>query len=235
MKYIEVKDLTLVLDNNLVLWDVSVKLESGRVYGFLGPSGSGKSVFIKTIFGIFKPVKGTINFENVDKVAIQFQEGGLFDSLNVAENVAFQILKGKKLICELDDELKYQVFNKVLNAARFLNLTDALFKFPEELSGGMKKRAVLGRALIDDPDVLVLDDPVAGLDPINTTSAVKIISSIISRYKPITIIVTHNFRAFWDLFTDICFFEKGRLVYLGSKSEAIKQERVYDFLKCKLR
>lgn len=235
MKKIKVEDLSVVLSGKFVLNNISVQFEEGRIYGILGPSGAGKSVFIKTVFGIFQPKKGRMEFENIQKVAIQFQEGGLFDHLTVADNIAFQVLKGKKLLSELDNLSKNEIFGRVFEATKFLNISDAIFKFPSELSGGMKKRTVLGRALIETPDVVVLDDPVAGLDPINTTSAVRIISKIISKYNPIALICTHNFRAFWDLITDVCFFEHGNVLFFGGKSEALNHPRVNSFLMCKLK
>ncbi|MCS6893159.1 MAG: ATP-binding cassette domain-containing protein [Deltaproteobacteria bacterium] len=231
--YVLISNLSLSLNGKQVLKNINIQLFRGRIYGLIGPSGSGKSVFLKTLCGIFTNFSGRIHFEAVNQIAAQFQEGGLIDYLTTADNIAVQILRGRQFLSELNYREKKDVFNKVYSAAEFLNIKEALFKYPHELSGGMKKRVVLGRALVGEPDLLILDDPLAGLDPINSKNAVRKILNITNSFKPVTLISFHSLRFIWNHVSSIIFFENGECKFFQEKNEIKSSDRVLKFVSCK--
>jgi len=230
MKKLELVNVSVRVHESFSLSNISASFSEGELVVLTGQSGSGKTVLLKTICGIFG-YTGTIAKNNINSVAFQFQEGGLFDTLTVADNLAFQKFKGKKFLKELPEAEKQVEFLRIWDIASFLNISEAIFKKPYELSGGMKKRAVLGRALMEKVDLLILDDPTAGLDPINSRIAKEKILAIISKFSPITLLATHALRVFLPLASKILFLQNGRLVFQGTYSEFLKADLIPESFK----
>jgi len=168
---IEFRNVTMIFDGRKVLNDLSFKVMKGETKIILGGSGCGKSTTIKLVLGLLKPDSGQILVDGEDvteyaetdmmkvrkKIGMIFQEGALFDSLSVYENVAFKL--HEQGVPEDDVE------GEVRRMLRFVNLEDAIDKMPSELSGGMRRRVGIARALVGDPKIVMFDEPTAGLDP----------------------------------------------------------------------
>jgi phospholipid/cholesterol/gamma-HCH transport system ATP-binding protein len=201
---LELKDVVKFYGDAQVLNGVSFKVQRGETKIIIGASGSGKSTILKLIMGLEKPDEGTIfiNGQEVtalrerdmvgvrQKIGMVFQESALFDSLNVRENVAYRLYEiGMK-----DD----QVEPLVRQSLGFVGLEDAIEKFPSELSGGMKRRVALARALISEPEIMLYDEPTAGLDPITSRKINELIIELRDVKNVTGVFVTHRMR---DAFT----------------------------------
>ncbi|MCS6961704.1 MAG: ATP-binding cassette domain-containing protein [Deltaproteobacteria bacterium] len=228
------KNVSVFIGPKQVLQEINLSFEPNLVYGLVGPSGGGKSVLLKTIFGILSPSSGSIQLNGIRNLTIQFQEGGLFDFLTVADNLAVQILGLKKTLRELSGNERKAFFEEVYSAAGFLNLIDSLFKYPHELSGGMKKRTLIGRAILSKPELIAFDDPIAGLDPINSRIVVNKIFEIIKTSRPITLISFHNLRFFRDLVDVLIFIDQGKVYAFGKMDDVLSETRVRNFFKYRL-
>jgi phospholipid/cholesterol/gamma-HCH transport system ATP-binding protein len=168
---IEFRDVTMIFDDRKILDNLSFKVMKGETKIILGGSGCGKSTTIKLVLGLLKPDSGQIlvdgeditNYSEVDmmrvrkKIGMIFQEGALFDSLSVYENVAFKLHEAGVPEDEVEAEVRRML--------RFVNLEAAIDKMPAELSGGMRRRVGIARALVGDPKIVMFDEPTAGLDP----------------------------------------------------------------------
>ena len=168
---IEFRDVTMIFDGRKILNNLSFKVMKGETRIILGGSGSGKSTTIKLVLGLLKPDSGQILVDGEDithyneaqmmkvrkKIGMIFQEGALFDSLSVYENVAFKLHEQGVPEEEVESEVRRML--------RFVNLEEAIDKMPSELSGGMRRRVGIARALVGDPKIVMFDEPTAGLDP----------------------------------------------------------------------
>ena len=176
---IKIEKLSKKFGNNHVLKNINLLIEKNKSTIILGKSGCGKSVLLKIIYQLIRNDEGTILYDKkriggIDKFGMLFQYGALFDSLTVAENIAFiDFIDGKK---------NYK--NKVINSLKEVGLSADIYdKHPSEISGGMKKRVALARALFKNPKVIFLDEPTTGLDPINSDMINELIIRIIKKKK----------------------------------------------------
>ena len=210
-----------------VLAGVDLQVETGEILAIVGPSGTGKSVLLKTTIGLIVPDRGDvrINGESVyaggrdklqevrQKVGYVFQYAALFDSMNVFENVAFGLA---------DEEIKAigrrEVLRRVVDALDSVNLDpeQVLPKLPAELSGGMRKRVGLARAIIRRPDTLLYDEPVTGLDPVNTAAIDQLIVDIARRKGVTSVVVTHDVEGALVFADRIALLHSGKLQFLGT-------------------
>ena len=195
----EIVHLKKSFGNNDVLKDISLKFEKGENLVVLGKSGSGKSVLIKCMVGLIEPDDGNIILldENIfelkneelnilrKKVGFLFQGAALYDSLTVRENLEFP-LRGLK------SKPKEEIESLVLEALKNVALENAIDKMPSELSGGMRKRVGLARALILKPEIIFYDEPTTGLDPITSKEISKLILDVQKKYNASSIIITHD-------------------------------------------
>jgi phospholipid/cholesterol/gamma-HCH transport system ATP-binding protein len=195
---IEFRDVTLEYDGRKVLNNLSFKVMKGETKIILGGSGSGKSTTIKLVLGLIKPDSGQIlvdgeevtNYSEVDmmrvrkKIGMIFQEGALFDSLSVYENVAFKLHE--------QGVPEEEVENEVRRMLRFVNLEDAIDKMPSELSGGMRRRVGIARALVGDPKIVMFDEPTAGLDPPTARTICELAMKLRDLEDVSSIFVTHE-------------------------------------------
>jgi phospholipid/cholesterol/gamma-HCH transport system ATP-binding protein len=195
---IEFRDVLLAFDDRVVLDHLSFKVNKGETRIILGGSGGGKSTIIKLVLGLLKPDAGRIFVDGEDitdydevhmmpvrkKIGMVFQEGALFDSLSVFDNVAYRLHEqGMK---------EDQVEPEVRRMLRFVNLEDAIDKMPAELSGGMRRRVGIARALIGDPKIVLFDEPTAGLDPPTARTICELAMKLRDLEDVSSIFVTHE-------------------------------------------
>jgi phospholipid/cholesterol/gamma-HCH transport system ATP-binding protein len=189
----------IAFDEKPVLEGISFRLTKGETKAIFGVAGSGKSTILKLTLGLLKPDAGHIYVLGEDvtqmpedalfdlrrKIGMVFQESALFDSLTVRENVAFRLLEEGDIS---DDEVE----KRVREALRFVELEDTVDKFPAELSGGMRRRVAIARAIITQPEILLYDSPTGGLDPVTSTTIVQLIVKQRDVYKTSSLLVTHR-------------------------------------------
>jgi len=192
-------DVRIAFEDNLVLDGVSFELQRGQTKILLGIAGSGKSTILKLALGLLKPDRGHIYVLGYDvtemreqelfdlrrKLGMVFQESALFDSITVRENVAYRFLEEKDLPPE-------EIEKRVREALRFVELEHTLDMFPAELSGGMRRRVAIARAIVTRPEVLLYDSPTGGLDPITSTTIVELIVKQRDVYRTSALMVTHR-------------------------------------------
>lgn len=212
---IEFRDVDLAFDDNVILDKVSFTVRRGETKIVLGGSGTGKSTIINLILGLLKPDGGRIYIQGEDvtdvddaelmrirkKIGMVFQEGALFDSLSVYENVAYRLHEER-----VDEE---EVEHEVRRMLRFVDLEDAIDKMPAELSGGMRRRVGIARALVGNPDIVLFDEPTAGLDPPTARTICELAIKLRDIEDVSSIFVTH---------------EMDNLTYLSSEYAVIDRE-----------
>ncbi len=199
--------------------DVSFEAHYGETCVILGVTGAGKSVLLKLIVGLIKPDAGRIYVEGREitrldeehlnplrrRIGILFQEGALFDSLSVADNVSFRLQEEK----DLDEETTQRRVREVL---RFVEMEEAIDKLPSQLSGGMKRRVALARAMIDRPPIMLYDSPTGGLDPVTAQNIISLIVKLRDVNHVCSLLVTHRLQDGVVLANFIYDAERGRLV-----------------------
>jgi phospholipid/cholesterol/gamma-HCH transport system ATP-binding protein len=195
--------VSLKFDETPALDDVSFEIREGDTLVILGGAGSGKTVLLKAALGLLRPDAGRVLvfgedithlreadlFDMRARVGILFQEGGLFDSLNVEENVAYPLLNQRRLHISAEEARP-----RVEQALQFVELEHTLEKFPSELSGGMRRRVGIARAVVTEPPLLLYDSPTAGLDPITACTIISLIIKGRDLRHATTVIVTHRYQ-----------------------------------------
>jgi phospholipid/cholesterol/gamma-HCH transport system ATP-binding protein len=207
-------DVSIAFEDKVVLDGISFRLPRGETKALLGVAGSGKSTILKMALGLVKPDSGHIYtlgedvtqmkevqlFELRRKVGIVFQESALFDSLTVRDNVAFRLMEEGEISPE-------EIERRVREALRFVELEHTLDMFPAELSGGMRRRVAIARAIITQPETLLYDSPTGGLDPVTSTTIVELIVKQRDVYKTSSLLVTHRLQDAFTMATH-CFDAK---------------------------
>ncbi len=193
---LHVKNIHRILGSINVLRGVSFSLEPGSITGLIGPSGGGKSTLLKILAEVARCDSGEIDLGscNKDDIGLMFQEGALFDSLTVFDNVAFPLVNGRVPSNSLEESERVRVEAAVQSILARVGLSRAAYKLPGELSGGMRRRVALARALVSKPKLVLLDDPTAGLDPVASSVIMNLIVEIQQEYKPTMIIASHDLR-----------------------------------------
>ena len=195
---IEFRDVLLAFDERVILNKLSFKVSKGETKIILGGSGGGKSTIIKLVLGLLKPDAGRVLVDGEDitdydeaqmmsvrkKIGMVFQEGALFDSLSVYDNVAYRLHEQGRPEEEVEQEVRRML--------RFVNLEDAIDKMPAELSGGMRRRVGIARALIGDPKIVLFDEPTAGLDPPTARTICELAMKLRDLEDVSSIFVTHE-------------------------------------------
>ena len=201
---VEFKNVSLRFDSNQVLDDVSFKVNRGETRILLGPAGGGKSVLMKLANGLIEPDSGEVHvfgkllrnlsqremFELRAHVGMVFQESALFDSLNVEDNVAYRLHE--------EGFSETEVHTRVVEALHFVELEKAISKFPSELSGGMRRRVSIARAIISKPELILYDSPTGGLDPITSNTIIELVVKQRDVSHTTSLLITHRLQ---DAFT----------------------------------
>ena len=236
---IEVKNIKKGFEGKIVIDDVSAIMETGKCNLIIGTSGSGKTVLMKCMVGLFVPDHGEIHYSgknflemNTDErkelrqqIGMLFQGSALFDSMTVEQNIMFPLdMFTKKTFPE-----KLKRVNEVLDR---VNLKDANKKFPAELSGGMKKRVGIARAIVLNPKYLFCDEPNSGLDPQTSLLIVKLIKEITTEFNITTVVNTHDMNSVMEIGDHIVYMYQGLKEWEGNNKEIIfsKNKRLNDFI-----
>ncbi len=232
-KILEIKNLVKRFKDKEIHSQLSLDLKSGETIGLLGPSGAGKSVLLRSIIGLEEIDEGEIHFfgKRIDhlseeelyqirtKISYSFQNGALFDSESVFENIAYPLFEHTKL-SEKEIELK------VLESLKIVNLENAMHLMPSDLSGGMQKRVGLARAMVLNPEILLYDEPTAGLDPSNIETVVEVIKKF--KTKGISgIFVTHDIPTAKKICDRILILKSGKIAFNGTVLEFEKSTDTY--------
>ncbi|MFJ9367724.1 ABC transporter ATP-binding protein [Nocardia sp. NPDC101769] len=214
------------------IWqDVTLTLPPGEVSALLGPSGTGKSVFLKSLIGLLRPEKGSIYIDGTDITTcsnkdlyeirklfgVLFQDGALFGSMNLFDNTAFPLREHTK---KSESEIKKIVMEKL----ELTGLLGAEGKLPGEISGGMRKRAGLARALVLDPQIILVDEPDSGLDPVRTTYLSQLLIDINAQIDATILIVTHNINLARTVPDNIGMLFRRNLVMFGPREVLLTSE-----------
>ncbi len=204
---LQLNNVTIKFSEDTILSNVNLTIQHGETALIVGPSGGGKTVLLKTMAGIYKPSQGHVYCEGEDwqnllseqkrklaeKIGVQFQKSALFDSLNVFENVAFPIREHHP---EYQDQW---VNERVEYCLRSVNLWEARNLLPHEISGGMKQRLSIARAIALNPEIVFYDDPTAGLDPLNTDQMLQLILKLKQQNQSTLVVVTHDMQIAYQL------------------------------------
>lgn len=224
--FIRIRGLTRDFGENEVLRGIDLDIFRGETLVILGSSGGGKSVLLKHLPGLLQPTSGSIQVDGVEisglreralgtirrQMGVMFQGGALFDSLTVAENVAFPLREGG-----MKDEAK--ILERVTEALEIVRLPGEEDKLPSALSGGMRKRVALARAVVGKPACVLFDEPHAGLDPVTADSIDHLIKDL-QQHRGITnIVVTHEMRSVFRIADRIVFMDQGLIHWQGDTKE----------------
>lgn len=232
---IDIQDVTKSFGTNEVLKGVTLQLYENENLVVLGKSGSGKSVLIKCIVnllevdsGLIKVIDLEVNSENEEdllaireKIGFLFQGAALYDSMTVRENLTFPLTRSKKKITVDNIEAK------IIEALENVSLPDAIDKMPSELSGGMKKRIGLARTLINNPKILLYDEPTTGLDPITSDEISDLINKTKEKYKTSSIIISHDIRCVKAVADRIIMLKDGAVYKEGTLQEFEADQDTY--------
>lgn len=223
-----------------ILRGLTLLIRQGEVFVILGGSGTGKTVVLKHIVGLLRPDTGRVFVEGIDitdydeadlmevrrAVGFLFQGSALFDSMSVFENVAFPLREHTRLS---EEEIEIRVKEKL----KLIGLEGTDWMMPDKLSGGMKRRVALARAIVLEPKALLYDEPTTGLDPITTRWVTTLIRNIHENLDITTIIVTHNIQSALSVADRIAFLYRGRIKFVGTPEEiqSCGDHIVQEFLK----
>lgn len=223
---IQVRGLVQKIGGQEILRGLDLDVVRGETLVLLGKSGGGKSVFLRHLIGLMKPVAGSIVFDGLEvtrlrerelepvrlRIGMLFQDGALFDSMNVFDNVAFPLR-------ERGERSPAKIRDKVAESLSMVNMSGHEKKMPVNLSGGMRKRVALARAIISPPDVILYDEPTAGLDPIVSDSINRLIRRLQSSLNVTSIVVTHDMVSCYHIADRVALLNDGRIYFSGTTGE----------------
>lgn len=241
---IELKEVSKAFGEKEILKGLSFKAKKGETFVVIGPSGCGKSVTLKLIMGLLQPDEGTIRLWNDDvtglneqdlapyrkRMGMVFQGGALFDSLTVYENVSFALTMHD--LCSEEEKRE-----KVKHGLSVVGLPGIEDKMPSELSGGMRKRVSLARAIVMEPEILLWDEPTTGLDPVMTAEIDRLIKEMQKQFNCTSIVVTHDLKSAYNVADKVGVHWQGNLVETGTAEEIQNSENpfVHQFVRGNLK
>ncbi|MBN1881141.1 MAG: ABC transporter ATP-binding protein [Deltaproteobacteria bacterium] len=239
MAYISYKNIVKAFDDNVIYKGLSLDIKKGETITIIGGSGTGKSVMLKMLLGLIKPDEGSITIDGTNivplaekelvevrkSVGMLFQGAALFDSITVGENVAY----GLRQHTDLEDE---QIAEKVARCLEMVGLPDIEQMMPADLSGGMKKRVGLARAIAYDPDIILYDEPTTGLDPTNAKRINNLIIELQKLLSVTSIVVTHDMDSAFMVSNRMAMLYRGQIAAVGTIDEmnASDNPLVQDFI-----
>jgi len=229
---IEIKNLHKSFNSNKVLQGVDLEIDTGETMVIIGRSGCGKSVLIKHIVGLLYPDEGHVKVEGkvVDEMSMNelyelrtkfgflFQGSALFDSMTVEENISLPLVESSKRYS------RFEIEKKVAEKLEMVGMSGAQKMKPAELSGGMKKRVALARALITDPDYVFYDEPTTGLDPIMSDSIDDLIKDLTEKLSSTSVVVTHDMYSVKNVANKVAMMHEGKIYFSGSPHELISSK-----------
>lgn len=238
---IRMENLSKSFDGHAVLKDVTLAIPEQQVSAVIGQSGTGKSVLFKTIMGMIKPDRGRVWFRDTELTALpqndliamrrcfgySFQNAALFDSMTVGENLAFPLRE----VLRIRD--KGEVQKRIAEMLEWIELPNIANRRPDELSGGMRKRVGVARALIMQPEVLFFDEPTTGLDPVLSETINNLVVRVNQELRITCVMITHDIPAAFRIAHKIAFLDQGYIIAEGSPREVAHSahEMVQDFLR----
>ncbi len=228
---IEIEGLIKSFNTLRVLKNLNLKVEKGSTLVVIGRSGCGKSVLLKHIVGVLKPDSGKIIIDGQDigqlnaeelnllrkRINMVFQGGALFDSLTVGENVGFELIEYSSIAGR-------ELFERVEEALSFVGLSCIENLMPSELSGGMRKRVALARAICTKPEIILYDEPTTGVDPITADSINELIRSLHDKLKVTAVVVTHDMKSAYKIADRIAMLYQGQIIAEGTPVEIQNSE-----------
>lgn len=231
---IKVENLSKSFNGQVILDDVSFVIGQGEILCLLGESGTGKSVLLKHLIGLLQPDAGRIFIEDEDitrlhekallkvrqRIGYLFQEGALYDFMSVFDNIAFPLREHTRLT-------EKQIKEKVQNILELIDLKGVEDKSPSELSGGMKKRVGLARAIILDSKIIFCDEPTSGLDPIRSRDITDLIKDVSKRLGCTTVITSHDMANAFRIADRLILLKNGKIIFNGTKEEIQQQENSF--------
>lgn len=236
---IQVNNLRKSFNGEEILKGITATFEKGKTNMIIGASGSGKSVFLKNMLGLFVPDDGEIVYDGValnemeieeksrlrTEMGMLFQHSALFDSLNVEENIMFPL----RMFNRMKKKERRERANEILERVNLVNLNK---KMPSEISGGQQKRVALARAIANNPRFLFCDEPNSGLDPKTATVIDNLIQEITHERNITTVIISHDMNSVMEIGETIVFLKDGKLAWKGSNKDIFKtdNEAVTDFV-----
>ena len=236
---IEISDLNKSFNNRKVLNDLNLKIDTGSTCVIIGRSGCGKSVLLKHIVGLLRPDTGKIFIDGneVDrltvrelnnlrmKISLVFQGGALFDSMTVGENVGFGLIEHTRIGHK-------ELLERIEESLALVDLSGVANLMPSELSGGMKKRVALARAICIKPEIILYDEPTTGVDPITADSINELIRSLHDKLKVTSVVVTHDMTSAYKIADRIAMMYQGRIIAEGTPHEIQNTQHpvVYQFI-----
>lgn len=236
---IQIRDVSKRFGSHQVLQDISFDIPRGAVTNIMGPSGTGKSVLLKNIIGLLKPEQGSIWVDGEDlvslsdrelyrvrmKMGVLFQDGALFGSMNLFDNIAFPLREHTK-------RTEKDIHDIVMEKADLVGLVAHLQKFPGEISGGMKKRAGLARALVLEPEIVLFDEPDSGLDPVRVAYLDALILKTKAETNSTFVVITHNIDSTLRVADYMAILFRSNLAAFGSRDELFSSDDpvVHQFL-----
>jgi phospholipid/cholesterol/gamma-HCH transport system ATP-binding protein len=236
---IRLENISVEFEGRKILDDVSFRVPTGHTKVVLGPSGAGKSSLLKIILGLWKPDSGSVFVDDTDitrlserdqmpvrrRMSMVFQGNALFDSLTVEENVGFFLREHSELA-------PAEIRKRVDACLDFVNLPGTNDLLPEEISGGMKKRVAIARAIAFDPEAILYDEPTTGLDPINAKTVTELLMKLRKERGVTSVVVTHILRDAFAVGDSLALMDAGRIVFDGTPRDllACPDPFVQDFL-----
>lgn len=228
---IKVEDVHKSFGEEEILKGITTEFDKGKTNLIIGQSGSGKTVLLKCLIGLFRPEKGRIYYENKaiqdmdeeqkrqlrEEMGMLFQGGALFDSMNIEENVMFPLRM-------FSNQKKADMLERVNEVLKRVNLENVNKKFPSEISGGMQKRVSIARAIVNKPKFLFCDEPNSGLDPKTATLIDNLIQEITHEYNITTVVVTHDMNSVMEIGEKVVLLKDGKLVWQGTNREIFKTD-----------
>ena len=241
---IRTKNLSKSFGDNSVLRDVSVAVKEKSLFAVIGQSGTGKSVLIKTIIGMMKPDSGNVWYRETELTTLNrkemtafrnrfgysFQNAALFDFMNVEENLSFPLIE----VLRMKNQAKIK--KRVAELLEWIELPGIQLKRPDELSGGMRKRVGVARALILNPEVLFFDEPTTGLDPVLSETINNLVLRVKEELNITCVMITHDIAAAFRIADRIAFLDQGFVVANGTPADLAQSDHpmVKDFIRISL-